>query len=227
MRLLQKYLSEFVYGGIDGGITTFAVVAGAIGASLDISIILILGFANLIADGFAMSVGAYLSAQSEKKVYKKFLREEYDQIKTDPKREKEEVRSIYRKKGFSGELLEQVVEKICESDDRWVEEMMVHEHALTEEKKSSFMIALATFISFNIIGFVPVSLYVINLILPLSIDLFFWTSLFTGISFIAVGYLKSLVTQENGFKSISETLSLGIVAALLAYWVGFFLDSII
>ncbi|EAR15979.1 VIT1/CCC1 transporter family protein [Robiginitalea biformata] len=57
----EAYLSEFVYGGMDGCVTTFAVVAGSVGASLDSAVIIILGFANLIADGFAMSVGAYLS----------------------------------------------------------------------------------------------------------------------------------------------------------------------
>lgn len=52
----QEYLGEFVYGGIDGAVTTFAVVSGAVGAGLDNQVIIILGFANLLADGFAMSV---------------------------------------------------------------------------------------------------------------------------------------------------------------------------
>ena len=52
----QKYLWEFVYGGIDGCVTTFAVVAGSVGAWLEARIILILGFANLFADGFSMSI---------------------------------------------------------------------------------------------------------------------------------------------------------------------------
>ena len=54
----EDYLSEFVYGGIDGAVTTFAVVAGATGASFEVKILLVLGFANLIADGFSMSVGS-------------------------------------------------------------------------------------------------------------------------------------------------------------------------
>lgn len=58
------YLKEFVYGGIDGCVTTFAIVAGATGAGLGSGIIIVLGFANLIADGFSMSVGNYLSVKS-------------------------------------------------------------------------------------------------------------------------------------------------------------------
>jgi VIT1/CCC1 family predicted Fe2+/Mn2+ transporter len=61
----KNYLPEFVYGGIDGTITTFAIVSGVVGASLNSSIILILGFANLFADGFSMAVSNYLSEESK------------------------------------------------------------------------------------------------------------------------------------------------------------------
>ncbi len=60
----EDYLSEFVYGGIDGAVTTFAVVAGATGAGFNTKVLMVLGFSNLIADGFSMSVGAYLSSKS-------------------------------------------------------------------------------------------------------------------------------------------------------------------
>lgn len=68
---LEDYLSEFVYGGIDGAVTTFAVVAGATGARFDVKILLVLGFSNLIADGFSMSVGSYLSTKSERQLKQK------------------------------------------------------------------------------------------------------------------------------------------------------------
>ncbi|HKK88587.1 MAG TPA: VIT1/CCC1 transporter family protein, partial [Saprospiraceae bacterium] len=71
LKSFEGYLGEFVYGGIDGCVTTFAVVAGAVGASLESSVIIILGFANLLADGFAMSVGAFLSAKSQKENFYK------------------------------------------------------------------------------------------------------------------------------------------------------------
>lgn len=227
MKVLHKYLSEFVYGGMDGCITTFAVVSGAIGASMDTSIILILGFANLLADGFAMSVGAYLSAESDKKMYKQYLQDEYRQVKNEPEEERSEIRKIYSKKGFSGKLLDDVVDTICSNDHRWVEEMMMNEHALTEEKKSSVFIGLATFISFCIIGFIPLSLYLLDYIYVLDLSLFLWTSIFTGLGFISVGYLKTLVTKENILNSVFSTLSLGSIAASLAYFVGYFLERVI
>lgn len=67
----EDYLSEFVYGGIDGAVTTFAVVAGAAGAGFSSTVVIVLGFANLIADGFSMSVGSYLSSKSELEVLAK------------------------------------------------------------------------------------------------------------------------------------------------------------
>lgn len=65
MRYLRRYLPEFVYGGIDGTVTTFAVIAGSLGAALSPAVILILGFANLFADGFSMAASNYLSRTSE------------------------------------------------------------------------------------------------------------------------------------------------------------------
>lgn len=61
----EDYLREFVYGGMDGAVTTFAVVTGAAGANLGVRVIIILGFANVFADGFSMAVGSFLSEKSE------------------------------------------------------------------------------------------------------------------------------------------------------------------
>ncbi len=106
--LNREYIAEFVYGGIDGAITTFAVVAGATGADLSISVIIILGFANLIADGFSMSVGNYFSTKAERDSYDKHKAVEYWEVEHLREKEIEEIREIYSRKGFKGELLEKV-----------------------------------------------------------------------------------------------------------------------
>lgn len=224
---LQNYLREFVYGGIDGAVTTFAVVAGAVGASLDASIIIILGFANLLADGFSMSVGAYLSSKSEKENYQKHRNIEYWEVDNIPEKERAEIVDIYKAKGFEGELLEKVVDVIVSDRDRWVDEMMKDELNMIAETKSPFKIGLATLISFVLIGFIPLMVYVYDFLYETVFDLFFWTSVFTGLAFIVIGWLKSYVNQTNVFKSVVETLTLGFVAALVAYFVGDFLETII
>ena len=223
----QNYLREFVYGGIDGAVTTFAVVAGAVGANLDISIILILGFANLLADGFSMSVGAYLSAKSEKENYLKHRAIEYWEVDNIPEKEREEIVEIYRAKGFEGELLEQVVDVIVSDRERWVDEMMKNELEMIPEVKSPFKIGLATLVSFILVGFIPLLVYVYDFFRETTFDLFFWTSVFTGLAFFVVGALKSFINRTSYIKSIFETLSLGFIAALVAYYVGSFLESLI
>ncbi|MDN3668508.1 VIT1/CCC1 transporter family protein [Echinicola jeungdonensis] len=223
----EKYLGEFVYGGIDGCVTTFAVVAGSVGAGLDSSIIIILGFANLFADGFSMSIGAYLSSKSQIDNFHKHQEIEYWEVKHIPETEKDEIRSIYREKGFEGEMLERVVETITEDKDRWVDVMMKEELEMMKDKKSPHIIAGTTFFSFLLIGFIPLLVYVLDYITSIGQHLFFLSSLMTGAGFIIIGALKTYVTNTNIWKGILETLFLGLIAAVVAYYVGDFLEKLI
>ncbi|MEK6479316.1 VIT1/CCC1 transporter family protein [Catalinimonas sp. 4WD22] len=224
----QDYLGEFVYGGIDGSVTTFAVVAGAAGADLGAAVVLILGFANLIADGFSMSVGAYLSTKTERDNYQKHKNIEYWEVDNLPEKEVEEVREIYEAKGFEGELLEQVVAKITEDKDRWVDIMMKEELEMTPETKSPWTIGLVTFLSFIVVGLVPLIVYVYNYLQGVDIQhTFMIASILTSLAFIGIGWLKSFVNQTNRFRSIMETLLLGASAAVLAYWVGNVLEKMV
>jgi VIT1/CCC1 family predicted Fe2+/Mn2+ transporter len=223
-----NYLGEFVYGGIDGCVTTFAVVAGAVGANLDTTIIIILGFANLIADGFSMSVGAYLSSQSEKKLYSKHKKAEYWEVRNAPEDGRNEMREIYINKGFEGKLLDDVVDVICADEHRWVDEMMKSELEMQEETKSSIKIGAATFVAFNIVGLIPLSVYVWDRFLPIEHGrLFLLTCIFTGAGFVLVAILKAFVTKSPIIKEITITLSLGSIAATLAYFAGFYLDRLL
>ncbi len=224
----QEYLGEFVYGGIDGSITTFAVVAGAAGAALDSAVVIILGFANLIADGFAMSVGSYLSTKSEKENYKKHQSIEYWEVENLPEKERDEIREIYANKGFSGAILEEIVETICADKDRWVDVMMKEELMMSEETKSPLAMGGVTFLSFLLFGFIPLLVYVLDYldIIQDSESLFLYSSILTGLVFILIGYLKAIVNQTKMFRSINETFWLGAAAAGLAYLVGDILEGL-
>ncbi|WP_268034528.1 VIT1/CCC1 transporter family protein [Algoriphagus sp. PAP.12] len=222
---LQEYLREFVYGGIDGAVTTFAVVAGGYGANLEPGILIILGFANLLADGFSMSVGAYLSAKSERDNFDKHEKIEYWEIENLPETEREEIEEIYREKGFKGELLTQIVDHICSDKDLWVSEMMKDELGMMKDTKSPFKIGLATLISFIMVGFIPLLIYLWNFFFPSEINTFLWTSILTGIAFLIVGWLKGIVNQTSTLRSIIETVGLGLLAAIVAFYVGDILES--
>ena len=223
----QPYLAEFIYGGIDGSITTFAVVAGATGASLDSSIIIILGVANLIADGFSMSIGSYLSSRSEKLQYDKFKQREYWEIEHLTESEVQEVRDIFKEKGFEGALLENVVNKITENRDEWVDIMMKHELKMIKEERNSISIGLATFLSFFVAGSIPLLVYVLDYFISSSSNLFLYSSVLTGATFVVIGLLKGIVTQSSKLRRITETVLLGTTAATLAYYTGELLDRLI
>ncbi len=226
-RWINDHLGEIVYGGIDGCVTTFAVVAGAEGAGLSSSIVIILGFANLIADGFSMSVGAYLSSKSEKQRYHKEKRKEYREIEEVPEDEIEEVREIFTDLGFEGKLLEDVVLKITENEDRWVDVMMKHELEMIEEKKASSLIGLSTFVSFITFGVIPLLTYVYAMAWEVEMDRFLISSLLTALAFVAIGWMKSFVTKTSRVQGVLETLGLGALAALLAFFAGDILEQIL
>ncbi|HCK21740.1 MAG TPA: hypothetical protein DHW15_06140 [Bacteroidetes bacterium] len=222
-----RYLPEFVYGGIDGSVTTFAVVAGAAGAGLEGNIVLILGFANLIADGFSMSVGAYLSAKSALDMYDKHRKREYWEIENLREYEVEEIREIYAAKGFEGDLLEQVVAKITEDKDRWVDVMMKEELEMIPEAKSPLATGVATFLSFFAVGLLPLIIFVMAYWVNITGNLYLIASLITLAGFIGIGYSKSYVTETGRLRAIGETVMLGVIAAALAYAVGDVLEKII
>jgi VIT1/CCC1 family predicted Fe2+/Mn2+ transporter len=223
----QAYLGEFVYGGIDGCVTTFAVVAGATGANLDSSVVLILGFANLLADGFAMSVGSYLSSKSEKEVYEKHKQTEYWEVEHLPDVEREEIRDIYRAKGFEGELLEKIVAVICSDKDRWVDVMMKEELEMIPEAKSPLAMGAVTYLSFLLIGLIPLIVYVWDYVVAPIENIFWIASGLTMLGFSFIGWLKSYVTETNVVKSVGETLLLGILAAAVSYFVGDILEQMV
>ncbi|GAA0191669.1 VIT1/CCC1 transporter family protein [Fulvivirga kasyanovii] len=217
----KDYIAEFVYGGIDGAITTFAVVAGAAGASADLTWVLIFGFANLIADGFSMSVGNFFSVKADRDNFEKHKAVEYWEVDNLREREVEEIREIYAAKGFEGELLEKVVEVITADKDIWVDTMMKEELEMTKDDKTPFKTAFATFASFSVIGIIPLLAYVFAALFDFATDnLFMMSSIATGIALMFVGYLKSIVTNTRWVKGVLETLLLGGLAAFLAYFVG-------
>lgn len=222
-----EFVGDFVFGGIDGVITTFAIVAGVAGAHLSAGVVLIAGIASLLADGFAMGVGNFLSIRSEQEHYdQERLREEWE-VDNIPLHEKKEIEDIYRAQGFSGSTLDGIVENITADKDRWIDTMMTEELHLSRENRSAFSAGFVTFISFLLIGSVPLFSYVLALFFPGLLDMTFGISIiFTGCALFTIGALKSLVTGQPMFRSGMEILVVGSVVALVAYAVGFFLKDL-
>ena len=109
-----SYLRDLVYGGIDGTVTTFAIMAGVVGADLSAGAVIVLGIANLLADGFSMAAANYSSTKTEIGEYEQVRRMEERHVDLAPEGEREEIRQIFQAKGFEGEALETAVNVITE-----------------------------------------------------------------------------------------------------------------
>lgn len=221
-------IEDFVYGGTDGAITTFAVVSGAFGASLSISVILILGFANLLADGFSMSIGNYLSGKTHKEYIEKERKKEEWSIDNLAEEEKEEIREIYKNKGFKDDLLEDLVKVITSKRKVWIDTMMKEELGLVYDKRKPKDTAITTFIAFNLLGLIPLSPFVgINIIGITDISsnyAFIISSVFTAISFFVIGIVKGKIVKKSWIKSGFHTVAIGGIASAVAYTVGYLLS---
>lgn len=173
---IENNLREFVYGGMDGAVTTFAVVTGAAGANLSVQVILILGFANVFADGFSMAVGSYLSEKSEQDL------------------------SIH--KGLSSK----------------------------EDHESPLRASFATFFSFILVGFIPLSVYTLDFIFKFGLstnDALVYSVLLTLVAFAFIGLLRARITKIPTNKAVMESLGLGLSAAVISFVVGNLLEKII
>ena len=217
----QGYLKDSIYGAIDGAVTTFAVVSSVAGAGLASGIVIILGLANLLADGFSMAAGNFLGTRAENQAAGKAQREEEEEIEKHPEGEREEVRQIFAAKGFEGETLEKVVEVITSDKKQWVQVMLQEEHGVSPARPSSIKAAAATFFAFLVIGAIPLLAYIVNIINPEWMPSPFGPAcMLTGIAFFAVGALKSRFVDQHWALGGAETLGVGALAAGIAYGIG-------
>ena len=214
----RSYLRDFVYGAIDGTVTTFAVVAGVAGAGLATPVVVILGVANLVADGFSMAISNYLGARAEEQRRRRLQREEEHHVAVVPAGEREEVRQLLARWDLDDELLEGVLDAITRDRDRWVNLMMQLEHGFPTSRASPARAGTATFAAFVAVGFVPLAPFVVDAAgMAALTSLFVWSTAMTLVAFIAVGVAKGLVVAQSWWRSGLETLAIGGTAAALAY----------
>ncbi|QCU89981.1 VIT1/CCC1 transporter family protein [Thiomicrorhabdus sediminis] len=219
----DNVFSDAVLGGIDGCVTTFAIVSAAVGAGFSATVAIILGFANLIADGFSMAVSNYEAHQAKQQYREHLKKTEAQHIKLIPEGEKEEVRQIYAQKGFSGNQLEEIVATITADDNLWIETMLREEYGLQAVDKSPRQAALATFIAFVMVGTIPlIPLFITSLNIHMQ---FLYSSLLAAMMFFMIGSVKGFYVHQPIFKSGIKTLLTGGSAASLAFLTGYVLQN--
>ncbi len=223
---ISVHLKEVVYGGIDGIVTTFAVVAGFTGAEmlgdgmgngLPIIVVLLFGLANLFADGLSMGIGDFLSSRAEKKQYEDSLKREMLEVKNNLEYEQKETIYILMDKGISEHDAKGLLEIYQKYPDFWMEFMMRYELEMSPPDEAPFKGALATFLSFITFGFIPLIPYVFRFG---AVNMFLISSISAIVALSLLGIFRSKVTNEKVLLSISETVFLGVVAGGVAYGVG-------
>jgi VIT1/CCC1 family predicted Fe2+/Mn2+ transporter len=223
----HQYIGDLVYGGLDGIVTTFAIVSGVAGAELGSDVILILGLANLFADGLSMAAGAYLSSKSEREYYQRERERETWEVEHLPEGERTELEELYRAKGYDPEDASALA-RIHSSDEKlWVDEMMVQELGLLPDERTPVFSALATLGSFVVSGSVPLVIYVLGLFIPINPVVSFAVSVvLSAIALFALGAAKVVVTERSWLRSGLEMLLVGGLAAGVAYLVGHLLSGL-
>jgi VIT1/CCC1 family predicted Fe2+/Mn2+ transporter len=223
-----SYLRDMVYGAIDGTVTTYAVVAGVAGGGLDAPVVLVLGTANLVADGFSMAVANYLGVRSEERRRNRIQRDEERHIELVPAGEREEVRQLLARDGLSGELLDEATKAVTSDRQRWVDMMMAREHGFAAVRADPVRAAAATFLAFAVVGLLPLLAFVVDALPGTSVESpFAWATALAAVAFVVVGAVEGVVVDEPPARSAIRTLAIGGSAAALAYAVGLALGYLV
>jgi len=220
----ESWLGDAVLGGVDGIVTTFAVVAGSAGGRLSTEVVIVLGLANLIADGFSMAVSNYLGTRSRREEVEEAKEDESWQIDSYPLGEHREVREIFARKGFRGPTLDRIVDVITRDREVWIDTMLEEELNLQRVAASPRRAALVTFIAFVLFGSIPL----IPFVFPIQAQqrLFLISGVLSAAAFAILGVWKGVMLHRPPVRSGLQTFLIGSIAAVLAYGVGAVLHSL-
>lgn len=227
-------IKSFTYGGIDGVITTFAIMAAAVGADLDPKIVIIMGFSNLIADALSMGFGDYLSSTAEKNYINSEKKKETHEYKTHRNHEIKELVELYVYNGMEIEDAIQLV-GILSSKEKYTEIFINHMMTLeldlpeAETVKDIFIKALFTFISFIIFGSIPLLVFLVMYLSEYDNknNIFIITCVVSSITLFLVGAFGAKITKQNIFKNGILTMINGIIATSCAYFIGWWIETLL
>jgi len=175
-----------------------------------------------------MAAGSYLSIKSEQDYHQQEYNREKWEIENYPEGEIEEVRQIYKNKGFTGKTLDKAVKIITSDKERWLETMMREELGIIQDDKAPKLVATVTFAAFVVCGLLPLLAFILLHYVPSfsNINPFLFSSIITGITIFIIGALRSLFIAKNWIIAGLEMFFVGGAAATVAYGIGFVLKGL-
>jgi VIT1/CCC1 family predicted Fe2+/Mn2+ transporter len=190
---------------------------------------LILGFANLFADGFSMAAANYQASKARNEFIKMKRKQEEWEIDNLEEQERDEIREIYKEKGFKDELLEDVVRIITSKRKVWIDTMMKEELGLMEDEKNPLDSSASTFVGFNLVGLIPLIPFMVFMIIGIEMnsEAFLYSIISVCAAFFLVGMIKGKIVKRSMIRAGINTLIIGGVAALVAFFVGHGLNFLI
>jgi VIT1/CCC1 family predicted Fe2+/Mn2+ transporter len=208
---------DVVLGGQDGLVNVLGVILGVAAATGSSRIVLVSGLAAGVAEAASMAAVAYTSTRTAGELYRSERAREYRHIDNVPEIERNEIRELYARKGFSGELLDRVVDTITSNKDVWVAVMMAEEHDLRDvdrakSLRSAVIVGVAS-LGGALMPLVPF------ILLPVGLGAWASVLLAAGLLF-AFGTYKAKVTVGRPIRSGLELMVIGIVSALFGYVIG-------
>ena len=227
------FIKNIIFGGVDGVITTFAIITASYAADLNIKTILILGLSNVLADGFSMGFGDYASSYSERESYISEREKEvyeYDQNKSS---EIDELIDLYKAKGLNQTDAESIVNILVKDENKniFIDHMMLLELNMCDPDSHSKIMnkAFTTVLSFYVFGFIPLFTYIVAKMMSVQNRhiVFSYTCIVCGITLFIIGALSSYITKQSLLKGGLITLTNGTTASVLAYFIGYSLNKIL
>eukprot|EP01099_Mayorella_cantabrigiensis_P008765 TRINITY_DN846_c0_g1_i1.p1 TRINITY_DN846_c0_g1~~TRINITY_DN846_c0_g1_i1.p1 ORF type:complete len:286 (-),score=69.28 TRINITY_DN846_c0_g1_i1:222-1079(-) len=228
-----EFVKSMIFGGLDGIVTSFAVVASAAGARLQYAVVLIMGFSNLLADALAMGLGDFLSSKAELEYIKAEKAREAWEYDNYIEGEQREMVEIFESRGVDRNEAIQVIQILSKYKDLFIDLMLVSELGLMPppEEDETMKDGMVTFCAFLVFGSVPLFSYLASLIWvdphdEAGVDLVFGIAIaLTAVSLFLLGSLKAKFTGQHWWKSGMLMIINGGSAAGLAYLVGFMLSE--
>ena len=212
-----RAIREVIYGATDGIVTSLGFVIGVYGALHDSRIVLITGIAGATAGSLSMGFSAYISSKSQTEFFLAEIERERREIQETPDKEKEEIRKIYRAKGFHGEDLEMVVRQITKNPTVWLRCMMEEELGLIVESiDNPWLVGIVTALSYLSAAFLPIIPYTLRS--PTAA--FPWSVGISVLALFGLGAGKTGLTHTPPLKSGLELMAIGLLSALVGYGIG-------